>query len=84
MYFVIFTATTATFGVNILKYNKLRGGSRGGSRVTTVAVKAVFCPKIIHFLIKTGDFHSKIVCLLCKFNANHQICDKNSPFFISF
>ena len=58
--FLISTATTATFGVNKLMFCKLSGDSRGGSRVTKVAVKALFCPKIIHFLIKTGDFHSKI------------------------
>ena len=41
-HFVIFTATTATFGINTLISNVLSGGSKGGSRVTEVAVEAVF------------------------------------------
>ena len=40
--FVIFTATTATFEVKYLIIIKLSGGSRGGSRVAVVAVKAFF------------------------------------------
>ena len=43
MIFLVFTATTAIFGGNKLKY----GGLSGGSRVIMVAVKAVFCPKSI-------------------------------------
>ena len=41
-HFVIFTATTATFGINTLISNALSGGSSGGSRVIMVAVEAVF------------------------------------------
>ena len=40
--FVIFTATTATFGFISLISNALSGGSSGGSRVIMVAVEAVF------------------------------------------
>ena len=47
MIFLNFTATTAIFGGNKLKYSGLSGGSSGGSRVIMVAVKAVFCPKSI-------------------------------------
>ena len=43
MIFLVFTATTAIFGGNKLKYS----GLSGGSRVIMVAVKAVFCPKSI-------------------------------------
>lgn len=46
---MIFTATTATFGVNTLISNILSGGSRGGSRVTMVAVKANFILKTHYF-----------------------------------
>ena len=38
--FVIFTATTVTFEVKYLIFIWLSGGSRGGSRVAVVAVKA--------------------------------------------
>ena len=73
-HFVIFTATTATFGVNNLIFNILSGSSRGGSRVTKVAVEALFCQKHLHFLIKTGDFHSKyrLFFMLIERRGNNQ------------
>ena len=42
LYYVFcdFTATTVTFEVKYLTIIKLSGGSRGGSRVAVVAVKA--------------------------------------------
>ena len=46
--FVIFTATTATFGDKYLILIGLSGGSSGGSRVAVVAVEASFSPRI-HF-----------------------------------
>ena len=44
-----FSATTVTFRVNILIFFVLGGGSKGGSRVTMVATKGVFEPKICIF-----------------------------------
>ena len=49
MYFVNFTATTATNVYNALWYNILSGGSRGGSRVIAVPVKAIFLQKSVIF-----------------------------------
>ena len=64
MIFLNFTATTATFGVNMLKYRLLSGGSRGGSRVIMVAVEAVF--------------HSKPRVFYANLKLNRHVCDKNS------
>ena len=61
MFFVIFTATTATFRLNILIFIMLSGGSRGGSRVTKVAVEAFFEAKNAIFLIDLATLQRKII-----------------------
>ena len=48
-YFLLFTATTATFGVKSLIYNRLSGDSRGGSRVIKVTVEAVISQKTPYY-----------------------------------
>ena len=60
-HFVIFTATTATFGLKYLIFNILSGGSRGGSRVTKVAVEAFFEAKNAIFLIDLATLQRKII-----------------------
>ena len=45
MFFINFTATTATYRVNYLIIWGLSGGRRGGRRVILVAVKAIFWQK---------------------------------------
>ena len=59
--FVIFTATTATFGVKTLIYRMLGGGSKGGSRVTMVAVEGFFEAKICIFWFLLATLPRKII-----------------------
>ena len=49
MFFINFTATTATFGFNYLILIELSGGRRGGRRVTEVAEEGHFYKKIAIF-----------------------------------
>ena len=75
-HFVIFTATTATFGLKTLIYRMLSGGSR----VTKVAVEAFFEAKNAIFLInlatlqqKNINFYTKNRSILVNVTQNNAI-----------
>ena len=79
MYFMNFTATTATNTYNTLWYNILSSGRRGGRRVILVAVKAIFWQKsrifwIISLLILLFSLH-----FLC-YNHVNSAKHRSKPF----
>ena len=80
-HFVNFTATTATFGLKSLIYRMLSGGSRGGSRVTKVAVEAFFEAKNAIFLINLATLQQKNINFYTKNRSNLVNVTQNNAIF---